>query len=421
MRKKNSQVDSSKDRKGAIAAALALAATASLGVLGATAAWADSAPSAPAKPPAPSLTDILSSSGITATGYVDATYSNFSYSGGPSGATAPRDYNSFLFQQAGLTLAYQPASGFGALVNVVATPYSSVYVDNYAPDPHYYLSSGKAPGTPNFELFQGYAQYAGGPWTVIAGKFSTLAGAEVYAPNGNTNVTRSILFSEEPLTHTGVRATYAANSKLSLILGVNNGWINSGDETSTGPEKTIEAGIALTPNKVLSWTLQNYYGRDELTWGPAGQRGNLEFLDTVLTWNATSALTLIGSVDYGDVGATTVGATPATPSASWWGAAGYVNYAINSQWRVSLRGEYFDDQDGYLTGAYSIPVTTYMTSPGIVTASQRLAEGTVTFGYDPVKNFELRLEARYDAPQAVNGINRFPDSTQGWCEALFHF
>ncbi|MGH8141706.1 MAG: outer membrane beta-barrel protein [Steroidobacteraceae bacterium] len=414
MRKKNDHDHGSRGRSNGIAAALALAVTASLGALCAPAAWADSAPS---KAPVPSLSDILSSAGITATGYVDATFSAFGYSDPPAGITAPKDYNSFMFQQAGLTLAYQPAAGFGALVDAVVTPYSSVYVDNYAPDTHYYFSSGMAPGTPNVELFQGYAQYATGAWTVIAGKFSTLAGAEVYAPNGDTNVTRSILFSEEPLTHTGVRATYAVNSKLSLILGVNNGWISSGDETSTGPEKTLEAGLSLTANKMWSWALTNYYGRDTLAWGPAGLRGDVEFLDTVLTYNATSALTLIGSLDYGNVGN-----TPATPSASWWGVAGYVNYALNGQWRVSLRGEYFDDQDGYLTGAYTYLTGTSATpSAGIATAAQKLAEGTLTFGYDPFKDFELRFEGRYDAPQSVDGVSRFPDATQGWVEALFHF
>ena len=65
---------------------------------------------------------------------------------------------------------------------------------------------------------------------------------------------------------------------------------------------------------------------------------------------------------------------------SWNGAAFYTNYALNDQWRVSVRLEYLDDKDGFVTGQ----------------GKQTLKEGTVTFGYDPVKNFELRIEARYD-------------------------
>jgi hypothetical protein len=48
---------------------------------------------------------------------------------------------------------------------------------------------------------------------------------------------------------------------------------------------------------------------------------------------------------------------------------------------VSLRLEYLDDKDGFVTGA------------GV---QQKLKEGTLTFGYDPIKSFELRIEARYD-------------------------
>ena len=69
----------------------------------------------------------------------------------------------------------------------------------------------------------------------------------------------------------------------------------------------------------------------------------------------------------------------------WDGVAAYVNYAINGQWRVSLRGEYVDDKDGFITGT-----------------PQKLKEGTLTFGYAPLKNFELRLEARYDDLRPVD-------------------
>ena len=380
--------------------------------------WADNAPS---KPATPTLTDILANSGITATGYVSATYSYFGFSGSylssPSTqSAAASDYNTFLFQQAGLTIALQPSSGFGALIDVVATPYSSIYVNNYAPDPNYYLSSGSKPGAPTFAVLQGFAQYASGPWTVIAGKFPTLAGAEVYAPTGNVNVTRSILYTEEPVTHTGVRATYAASSTFSVILGVNNGWFNGGGETSVGSNKTIEAGISFIPNKTWSWTLQNYYGRDLNLYGTTS---GLELLDTVLTWNATSALSLVGTADYGNVGSTTN-----SPSASWWGAGAYINYQFSPKWRASLRGEYFDDQDGYLTdAAYVSPPSSLLASAG----AEKLKEVTLTLGFDPIKNFELRLEGRYDDPDRVTpaGTNTavavYSKTTQGWLEALFHF
>ena len=103
-------------------------------------------------------------------------------------------------------------------------------------------------------------------------------------------------------------------------------------------------------------------------------------IDAVATLNATSALSFVVSYDWGRQET-----RPATPAGltggDWDGVAGYVNYQLSNQWRVSLRGEYLDDKDG----------TTLVSG-----ARQNLKEGTVTLGYDPVASFELRLEGRYD-------------------------
>jgi len=63
-------------------------------------------------------------------------------------------------------------------------------------------------------------QYAAGPVTVIAGKFVTLAGAEVIAPTRQHElIPRSLLFTNlEPLTHTGIRLTVAPVEVVSFTL-----------------------------------------------------------------------------------------------------------------------------------------------------------------------------------------------------------
>ena len=368
-----------------------------LGLAGAAiaddAAPAAAADAAPAKPAVPSVSDILDGSGITLTGYVDG---SFAYE---RDDTAKQNYSTFALQQASFTLAKQPTTGFGALVQVIAgeNPYAATGVGSIPP--------GQGATTTGFYLLQAFAQYVTGPLTLQVGKFDTLAGAEVAQVTSNTNTTRSILFAFEPVTHTGVRATYAASDQVSLIIGVNNGWTNSQDSAAAS-DKTVEAGISFTPSKALAWTLQGYYGRDTNNFGV---KGNIGLLDTVLTWNATSALSLVGSVDYG-----TAQSTSTTSSASWWGVAGYANYAINDLWRVSLRGEYFDDTDGYLTRNFD-PVT--LTGG----ADQKLKEVTLTFGYDPTKNFEFRVEGRYDDPDTVGGVQLVHKTYQGWFEAMYKF
>jgi hypothetical protein len=79
------------------------------------------------------------------------------------------------------------------------------------------------------------------------------AGEEDTAPPLNSNYSRSLLFYTEPMTHTGIRATYAASDTVNVIVGVNNGWNTT--STSYG-SKTAELGIAYSPNKILTVTAQ---------------------------------------------------------------------------------------------------------------------------------------------------------------------
>ncbi len=340
-----------------------------LGTLASAAAHADepAAGATPAAPTGPSLADTLAASGITETGYVAASY--YHSNGYNTDHQFDNKHDSFQIDQAALTVAYQPKQGFGALVNVAAGEDMKI------------LNAAEGSNPSTFDIVQGFVQYATGPLTVIAGKYVTLAGAEVIAPTGNTNFSRSFLFYAEPLTHTGVRATYAASDTVSVIVGVNNGWNYSSLQTSGA--KTGELGIAWTPNKLFSLTAQAYVGKDPTF---DAQR---TLVDAVATYNATAALTFILSYDWGRQEQHAA----AAPDMKWNGAAFYTNYAFSDQWRVSVRLEYLDDEDGYVTAS------------GV---RQTLKEGTVTFGYDPVKSFELRLEARYDKstqPTFVRSIN----------------
>jgi hypothetical protein len=380
----------------------------SLGLLSAAGATvaADAPADATAKPVLPSVSDILDASGLTATGYVSGTYSAQSFSAS-HGVADPHDTNSFILQQAAFTLAKQPTAGFGALVNVIAG--QNIYTANYS-------YGGASSTTTQFQLAQAYAQYIGGPFTVIAGKFVTLAGAEVLASSGNTNITRSLLYSFEPVTHTGARLTYAATDQISLIVGANNGWIYSDENSATaGPGKTLELGAAWAPSKAFSWTLQGYVGDDT---NFAGERSRHLLVDTVVTWNVNSSLSVLGSVDYGNV------ARPfgnGTPNADFYGIAGYVNYAINDAWRVSGRLEYFDDKDGYLTNSLLVDAN----NVPVPAVGNKLKEGTVDLGYAPVKNIELRLEGRFDSydKKFDPGTGTFYrlNVAQGWLEALYKF
>jgi hypothetical protein len=309
---------------------------------------------------------------LALTGYLDAAYTFLSGDGLFTSGVPDRVFDlhrdAFTLQQAAVNAAYQPKEGFGGVVNLTAGDTAPVI---------------RAYGAPfqdsKFDMTQAYVQYGVSDLTVMAGKFVTLAGAEVISPSGNTNNSRSILFGyAEPFTHTGLRSAYAESDLVTLYLGVNNGWDDLKDTT---PGKTLETGVALTPSKTLSLVAAGYFGaaRSEglSNHGPVGQRS---LIDMVATWALTEQLALVVNYDRGRQDNAVLEPAGADFRATWDGLAGYVNYTFNDHWKSSIRAEYLDDEQGYRTG---VP--------------QTWRELTTTIAYLPIKSIELRGELRADA------------------------
>ena len=364
--------------RGVMLAPFALTVSAVLSVAPCMVKAADAGASTAPAPKAASWADTLAAWGITANGYIAASY--YVSNGYPANVHQfDVNHDTFQLDQTGFQVAYQPMTGFGGLVDLMAGEDARIL--HLAEDGH----------DNTFDVRQAFIQYATGPLTVIGGKYVTLAGAEVINPTGNTNFSRSLLFTwAEPLDHTGIRATYALSSTFSVIVGVNNGW----NTTSTDyGSKTGEMGIAWTPNKTFSLAAQSYVGKFGST--VSGLDGVRSLVDVVGTYNATSALTFIVNVDWDRQDQATGNNTAA---ATWYGVAGYVNYQFNDRWRTSWRTEYLDDRDGFVTTemATGLPYSAFYSGS---TAGQHFWESTLTFGYDPTKNFELRLVGRYDSSQ----------------------
>lgn len=373
-------------------------------------ALADGAAAAPAPAAAavPSLSDVLGASNISVTGYIDAGFTSVNSTGLFVNSTATRvfdapnastshNFSSFNLNQAALSVALQPKEGFGGLVNLTAGQDAQVIAS-------YGAGAGKQR---DFDLTQAYVSYVTGPLTIIGGKFVTLAGAEVIASPSNANYSRSILFGYAiPFTHTGLRATYALSDTLSLIAGVNNGWDQVSDANT---DKTVELGIIATPIKMLSLAGSIYSGKEPTTAPfPDGLNGTRNLYDFVATINATDQLSFVLNYDYATQENATLLPSGATGKAKWDGLAAYANYQISDQWRVSLRGEYFNDKDGYRTGI-----------------AQKWKEGTFTVAYIPTKHVELRAELRKDKSDkssflTASGTGK-DSQTSGGLEAIYKF
>jgi len=154
---------------------------------------------AQAKPaPAPTLDKVLEASGISVSGYIDAGYTYAKNGAGFTDRVFDTQQNSFALNQFGLTVAKQPKEGFGGLVNLTVGR-DAQFIHS---SPEGGAGGAGLPASSMFDVTQAFLQYAGGPLTVIAGKFTTLHGTEVIASTGNTNISRSILFGSVPFTHT---------------------------------------------------------------------------------------------------------------------------------------------------------------------------------------------------------------------------
>ncbi|MGA2393243.1 MAG: outer membrane beta-barrel protein [Candidatus Lustribacter sp.] len=264
--------------------------------------------------------------------------------------------------------------------------------------------TGSALSGPDIDLTQAYLSLTSGQFTGIVGRFETLAGAEVIESPSDIEFSRSILFGYAvPFTHTGGRLTWAMNSNISFIVGLNKGWDTTGqlnapynnfpgaapyNDTSS---LTFEGGAIWNPSKYFSATLDGYTGQTEEGYAVAvpgafvvsPARPVKSLVDNVLTWKPTSSLTFILNSDYGTQTNSnifgTTGALVGYGMAKWGGVAGYASYALSGQWTASLRGEIFEDYGGTRSGI-----------------TQTWTEATATLQWSPNSNLIVRGEIRGD-------------------------
>lgn len=199
----------------------------------------------------------------------------------------------------------------------------------------------------DIDLIQGYATYVvplGTGLRVDAGKFVTHCGAEVIGgyDGWSDNATRSFLFGYVgPFTHTGVRASLAPGSRVSIMAMVVNGW---DDATDNNAAKSFGAQVTLTPSSALTIYMNGIAGAEE----PGDSKHVRSLFDLVATLKATQRLILGLNADYGQE----QGLLEPYRSrpAQWSGAALYARVHATDRFALATRGEAFRDLDGTRTG-----------------------------------------------------------------------
>jgi hypothetical protein len=233
-------------------------------------------------------------------------------------------------------------------------------------------SSQVGDGTDPLDLTEAYVSYnaaLGRGLRFDFGKMVTYFGAEVIEAQDNPNYSRSFLFNYAiPFTHTGLKISYPFTDALTAALHISNGWDNSNDNNK---DKSYGLSIGFAPAEAFSASFNAMYGPEQ-----DNNTSNKRILyDIVATIKPIKKLALILNADSGqEENVITTG------TAKWVGVAGIVKYDFSDRYSLAIRGEIFDDKDGFRTGTV-----------------QRLSEITVTPEIRLNGGVVLRPEYRHDS------------------------
>ncbi len=316
----------------------------------------------------PNLEDIMKASGIFFAGYAAAGYTGDLNGGNSLGdhifdgnGTLGESANSFTLNQVGLLAARVPDEGVGFKVLVIGGTDAKV------------LNAFYGSSESDFALFIGYGSYTAGPLTIIGGRFPALSGYELAPTVLNTQISRSlVLFLAQPVAETGVRVNYAITPTLTGTVSLVNSDANATLATAQDDNatKTVEFGGTYAPAPGEKVAVYDYYGIDNVQDG-----GKKNYVDLVASYPITPSLSVAINGDYvktfeykaDDTAGTTLG------------IAGYVNYTINPNYLVSLRGE-------------DVNINNDITH----TCFDNIKEVTLTGVYTYNANLQFKLEGRYD-------------------------
>jgi hypothetical protein len=205
-----------------------------------------------------------------------------------------------------------------------------------------------------YDLAQAFVQFAvpvGKGMTITAGKFFTSMGYEVVNPTLNAEYSRSFLFTQLPIAHTGVTVSQNLTDTLSVMGGVTRGWDESLDDVNGSLDAVGQ--IKYTMDK---WTffLNGITGNEQPDFAVGPNGGGLNGWRTVLDFIASYAyadnLTLAVNVDYGWESQVDAGG-----NGQWYGVAAYASYKLtdNGMFTLNGRGEWFNDPDGTAPFSYN--------------------------------------------------------------------
>jgi hypothetical protein len=241
---------------------------------------------------------------------------------------------------------------------------------------------------------------------IRVGKMASLIGYEVVENTNNLNYSRGVVWGQiEPITATGVRATYSFVEQVSATIGFNNGRnlspVTSINLTDADLDhgKMFEAQLLVKPIKDF-WVAMNFnVGGSELL-GPlgsanGGSSGNGSSADKFYIFNIVAEYKmdkLTVALNFDQASSQGVGNQFGGLRAPQRGLAVYAKYQLTDAFATGVRAEYYSDQLGALLGANFAPGSAGDTGNGA-----RVITLTLTQEMKVAQHLILRMEFRHDS------------------------
>jgi len=177
--------------------------------------------------------------------------------------------------------------------------------------------------------------------TFTLGNFGTHIGYEMIDPTDNFHYSLSYMFSYGPFFHTGVKADYAVNDKLGLMIGIFNDTDTKIDVLNNKKHFGAQVSYALEAGDVYLNYLTGTDGVDTVTFNQVDLTADFDLSDKFsLGLNSTVKIVDDGRAD----------------AENWYGAAVYLGYAVTDNFSIGLREEYINDGTTAIFDASSIEV-----------------------------------------------------------------
>ena len=271
---------------------------------------------------------------VTITGSVDGYY-RFNFSNPKSGSN---NYTSFTNSQSSFELGMASIRADHSFGKVAAT----VDLGFGRRAEEFSYNDGAHPSL--FAVKQLYVTYqASSKVKFTFGKWGTHIGYEVLDAYANRNYSMDYMFSYGPFFHTGMKADITLSPTTAFMVGLAN---PTDFTTTTASTKVLIAQFSTGTKDGKFKAFLNYQGYAGVDHDTAIASGyylfkNLNQFDLVING------TLSSKVGIGFNGTVqSVKSTILDKTASWWGAAGYLNYDPSAKFGLTLRAEYFSDKDG---------------------------------------------------------------------------